>query len=207
MKNTKRTMEFRRKREGKTNYPKRIKLLSSGKPRLVVRKTLKNIHVQLISYSPKGDVIIYSADSRELLKYGWNLNRGNMSAAYLTGLLLGIKAKGKVKEAILDIGLQESIGGSRLYSALKGALDSGMSINHSEEIIPDEKRISGAHISAYAAKLKKEDPEKFKRFFSSYEKSVPDLKIENVFQKAKEAIMKGAVSAPKAETKKQVKSK
>jgi large subunit ribosomal protein L18 len=37
-------MPFRRRREGKTNYTKRLKLLLSRKPRLVVRKSLKIHH-------------------------------------------------------------------------------------------------------------------------------------------------------------------
>ncbi len=183
-------VELRRKREGKTNYAKRIKLISSGKPRLVVRKSLKNMHMQIVEYSEKGDKILCSANSRELIKYGWNLNRGNIPAAYLTGLLLGKKSAGKVEEAVLDIGLQESVKGSRLYAALKGVLDAGLNVRHSEEILPDAKRISGAHISAYAEKVRKEDPEKFKRFFSQYEKNIPEIKVEKIFEKTKEAIMK-----------------
>ena len=41
---------FKRKREGKTDYKKRLKLLSSSKPRLVIRKSLKNMTVQIIEY-------------------------------------------------------------------------------------------------------------------------------------------------------------
>ncbi|PIN72259.1 50S ribosomal protein L18 [Candidatus Woesearchaeota archaeon CG10_big_fil_rev_8_21_14_0_10_45_5] len=188
-KNRIKTVVYRRKREGKTNYPKRIRLLSSRKPRLVVRKSLKNMHIQLISYTEKGDKVIASADSRELIKYGWNLNRGNLPAAYLTGLLIGKKAKGKAEEAILDIGLQESIGGSKLYAALKGAVDAGMKIPHSNDIFPDEKRIRGEDITAYALKLKKEEPDRFKRFFANYEKNAPTLKVEDVFEKVRENIL------------------
>ena len=188
-KNRVKTVIYRRKREGKTNYPKRIRLLSSGKPRLVVRKSLKNMHIQIITYTEKGDKVLASADSRELIKYGWNLNRGNLPAAYLTGLLIGKKARGKAEEAILDIGLQESIGGSRVYAALKGAVDAGMKIPHSDDIFPDEKRIRGENITAYALKLKKEEPDKFKRFFADYEKNVPTLRVEDVFEKVMENIM------------------
>ncbi|MEM0230969.1 MAG: 50S ribosomal protein L18 [Candidatus Woesearchaeota archaeon] len=186
------TVEFRRKREGKTNYYKRIKLLSSQKPRLVVRKALKNIIVQLVEYNPKGDIVVASAHSRELIKYGWKLNRGNIPAAYLTGLLLGIKARKVMKnpEAILDLGLQESVKGSRLYAALKGALDAGLNIPHSEEILPEESRISGKHISDYMLKLKNEEPDKFKRFFSEYEKS--GVTPEKAFEATKQKILSSA---------------
>jgi len=189
MKNKKITVVFRRKMEGKTNYHKRIKMLSSQKLRMVVRKSLKNIHVQLISYNEKGDKVHAYADSRELIKYGWTLNRGNLPAAYLTAFLLAKKVKGKITDAILDLGMQQSIGGSRLYAALKGAVDGGLSIPHSNDIFPDEKRIKGADITAYALKLKKDEPEKFKRFFSGYEQNVPTLKVEELFEKVKENIL------------------
>ena len=48
------TVQFRRKREGATNYRKRLKILASNKPRLVVRKSLKNIHASIIEYDKKG---------------------------------------------------------------------------------------------------------------------------------------------------------
>ena len=42
------TVPFRRKREGKTNYKKRLGLLKSKSLRLVVRKSNKHILVQLV---------------------------------------------------------------------------------------------------------------------------------------------------------------
>ena len=58
-----RSVPFRRKREGRTDYKKRLAMLKSGKARLVVRKTLKNIYAQIIKYDAKGDIIIASACS------------------------------------------------------------------------------------------------------------------------------------------------
>ncbi|RLG58710.1 MAG: 50S ribosomal protein L18, partial [Candidatus Hydrothermarchaeota archaeon] len=83
---------FRRRREGKTDYRKRLKLLLSGKPRIVVRKTLKHTIVQVIDFDIKGDRVLVSAHSNELKKYGWQANTGNLPASYLTGLLCGKKA-------------------------------------------------------------------------------------------------------------------
>ena len=40
---TRRTVPYRRKREGKTNYRKRLELLKSNRHRLVIRKTNKHI--------------------------------------------------------------------------------------------------------------------------------------------------------------------
>ncbi len=140
-------MQFKRRRKKKTNYKKRLALVKSGKTRLVIRKSLSNISIQFINFDHQGDKTIASAKSTELKKIGWN-KTGNIPAAYLTGLLAGKKAKDKkIEEAILDLGLQTSTKGSRLYAALKGVLDSGIKIPHSEEILPKEDRIRGKHIS------------------------------------------------------------
>ena len=140
-------MQHKRRRNLKTNYKKRLALIKSEKARLVIRKRLNNISVQFINFDSKGDKTIASAFSTELKKLGWKFSLGNIPSAYLTGLLAGNKAKGKIKEAVLDIGLQTSIKGSRIYSALKGVLDSGVNVNHSENILPSEDRIKGLHIS------------------------------------------------------------
>ncbi|MEM7816816.1 MAG: 50S ribosomal protein L18, partial [Candidatus Aenigmatarchaeota archaeon] len=113
----------------------------------VIRKSLDNISVQFIRYNPNGDQTIASAFSTELKKFGWT-KTGNIPAAYLTGLLAGKKAKEKnITEAVLDLGLQASTKGSRIYAALKGVLDAGLSIPHSKEILPSDERIRGEHIS------------------------------------------------------------
>jgi large subunit ribosomal protein L18 len=139
--------QFKRRREKKTNYKKRLALIKSGKTRLVIRKSLNNISVQFINYKPEGDYTIISTVSAELKKLGWN-KTGNVPAAYLTGLLAGKKAKEKkIEEAILDLGLQISTKGSRIYAALKGVLDAGVKIPHSKDILPSEDRIKGKHIS------------------------------------------------------------
>ena len=133
---------YKRKMEGKTDYKKRLLLLKSRKPRLVIRKSLRNIQLQLISYGKDGDKVLVSSHSNQLKKFGWKDHNGNISAAYLTGLIFGLKAKSKnIKEAVLDIGLYRSIKGSVLFAALKGAIESGLAIPHSKEILPNEKRI------------------------------------------------------------------
>jgi len=148
----KRIVSFKRRREEKTNYKKRLALLKSEKARLVIRKSLSNISVQFINFKPTGDETLVSAVSTELKKFGW-AKGGNIPAAYLTGLLAGKKAKEKnIKEAVLDLGLQTSTKGSRLYAALKGVLDSGVNVPHSKDILPSEERINGKHISEELAK-------------------------------------------------------
>ncbi|MEB3816878.1 MAG: 50S ribosomal protein L18 [Desulfurococcales archaeon] len=161
---------WRRRREGKTNYYKRIKLIKSGKPRLVVRRTNKYIIVQVAEAKIEGDRMIAVAHSRELVKkYGWLGGTANTSAAYLTGLLAALRARrAGVSEAVLDIGLATPTPGSRVFAALKGALDAGLRVPHSPEILPGDDRIRGVHIAEWASRLSQEDPERYKRLFSQY---------------------------------------
>ena len=120
---------FRRRREGRTNYHLRLKLLLSRQDRVVVRKSAKNVQIQLIAPTPDGDITYSSAVSSELAKYGYTGATGNTPAAYLTGLLFGLKSlKNGYGGGILDIGLQASSVGSRVYAALKGIVDSGFDI-------------------------------------------------------------------------------
>ena len=104
--------------------------------------------MQLVEYQNNGDKVLMSASSRELIKHGWNANKGNLPAAYLTGKLFAKKAIEKgYTEGILDLGLQTSIKGSRLYTALKGAVDGGLNIPHDAGMFPDDERIKGSHIN------------------------------------------------------------
>lgn len=141
---------FRRKREQKTNYKKRLGLLKSRKNRLVVRVFNKNILAQIIEYKPTGDCVVASAYSKELTAQGWDQSLSNTSAAYLTGLLLAKKIKSG--EAVLDTGLQRVQKGGKIYAVLKGCVDGGLDIPYSEEVFPSEDRIKGEHVAAYDSK-------------------------------------------------------
>ena len=153
MKRSVKVMQFRRKREGRTDYRKRLKMLISGIPRMVVRRTNKNMIVQLVEYSDNGDKVVVTANSSELKKLGWKHATGNLPAAYLTGMLAAQKSKKKsVVKAIVDLGLQPPRSGSRMYAAVKGAIDNGMNIPCSKEAFPTDERISGKHISDYGKK-------------------------------------------------------
>ena len=182
----------RRKREGKTDYRKRMALLMSGKPRLVIRASLANIHLQIVSYQPQGDVVMASADSKELAKLGYGFNRGNIPAAYLTGLLLGRKAQKKgITEAILDLGLQTHHAGSRIYAALKGVIDAGVSVPASPAIFPPKERLMGGHIESYAQKLKKEGNEQFQKQFSRFLTTGKPEEMRKAVEGMKAKIMQG----------------
>ena len=176
-------MQFRRKREGATNYRKRLKILLSNKPRLVIRKSLKNIQAAIIDYDKKGDVVKASVHSSNLKKFGWSYGAGNLPAAYLVGFLLGKRASAKSNAAVLDIGINKSVKGSRVYAVLAGALDAGMKIPCSKEILPSKERIMGKHIIDYGEKLKK-DETSFKKQFGAYIKDNNDL--SNIAKKLKE---------------------
>ncbi len=137
----------KRKRLGKTDYRLRFRLASSGKPRLVIRKSLKNILAQIIIYQKGGDCVVASAHSNELKKYGLEQVRRDIPVAYLVGYLVGRKAaQKKIREAILDIGLYRVTKGSLLFAALKGTLDAGITIAHGNNVFPSEDRIKGKHL-------------------------------------------------------------
>ncbi len=184
-------VKFRRRREGKTNYYYRKRLLMSESPRLVVRRSLKHVLAQIVIAEMKGDKIIVRADSRELKKkYDWKYSTSNTPSAYLVGYLIGKKAiKAKVEEAILDIGIFRPIANTKLFTVLKGAIDAGLEIPHGENIFPSEDRITGKHISDYATLLESEDKETYKKQFSLQIKNKIDpKKIQDNFKQTKQKI-------------------
>lgn len=141
---------YRRRREGKTNYRKRLKLLLSRKPRLVVRLTNRRVIAQIVEYSPEGDRVLAGVDSSMLMRYGWKGYLNNTPACYLTGLLLAKKALERgIEEAILDIGLHTPTKGGRVFAVLRGAIEAGLKVPHDPEILPDDSRIRGEHIAKY----------------------------------------------------------
>ncbi len=145
-----RTVYYRRKREGKTDFRKRLHLLLGEQARLVVRRSNKHTIAQLVLFDPTGDKTVAYATSKDLEKLGWKHSGKNIAGAYLTGLLLGSKA-GKIKEAIVDVGLRSPKKGSRLFACVKGAIDAGLQVKASKEVFPPEDRLHGKHINANIA--------------------------------------------------------
>ena len=157
---------FRRRREGKTNYATRMKLVDVDKARLVVRVSNANVIVQVINVAKDGDVTVASAHSKELNKLGWKAGNKNTSAVYLTAYLCGKKAVAAgVGYAVADIGLKSPIKGAKVFAAVKGAADAGLNVPYGESIIPSEDRINGEHIAEYAESL---DEDELKAKFSQY---------------------------------------
>lgn len=185
-----RTVLFRRKREQKTDYQNRLKLLLSKQFRLVVRFTNSRIIAQVVEFQMQGDRILMALDSSALRKAGWNYSLKNFPAAYLTGLLLGKKAQERgIKQAILDPGTKAPLKKSKVYAFLKGIADSGLSVPHGDkEIFPGEDRLSGKHISDYARQLegKKEYEARFNQYLKN--KHLPE-DITKAFAEAKQKIL------------------
>ena len=139
---------FRRRREGKTDYRKRLRHLKSGMPRLVVRRTLTKTIVQVAEFHDGGDRILAQATSPELAGMGWTASASTLPAAYLTGLLAGKRAVAAgIEEVVLDGGLGKPSVGGKVYGALQGAIDGGLLVPHGEAISPQEGRLRGEHLS------------------------------------------------------------
>ncbi len=180
------SVKFRRRREGKTNYKKRLALVKSGKIRLVVRDSNTGVKVQAIEMQKHGDKIVAEFNSKKLDEFGWVGSR-NIPSAYLTGFACGfIAIKNNAKEAVFDLGFRAPVHGSIPFAALKGAIDAGMNIPHDEKALADPNRVSGKHIEEYVEKLGEEE---FNKRFSRYVKEGFDVKnISKKFEEVKEKI-------------------
>jgi hypothetical protein len=119
--------------------------------------------------------------------YGWLGNGKNTSAAYLTGYLFGKKALSEdYDETILDIGLQPSIRGTKIYAVLKGALDAGLWVPHNESVLPDDSRIRGEHIAQYAESM--DDEERNAKFANYIRCGLSPVEIQDHFDSVKNKI-------------------
>ncbi|WP_135828267.1 50S ribosomal protein L18 [Halorussus halobius] len=145
------TVPMRRRREVRTDYHQRLRLLKSGKPRLVARKSNRHVRAQLVTMGPDGDETAASAFSGDLEEYGWEAPTGNLPSAYLTGLLAGKRAlDAGVDEAVLDIGLNTATPGSKVFAVQEGAIDAGLDVPHNDAVLADWSRTRGEHIAEYA---------------------------------------------------------
>eukprot|EP01112_Ceratiomyxa_fruticulosa_P004561 TRINITY_DN150_c0_g1_i1.p1 TRINITY_DN150_c0_g1~~TRINITY_DN150_c0_g1_i1.p1 ORF type:complete len:294 (-),score=67.31 TRINITY_DN150_c0_g1_i1:88-969(-) len=97
-------VHYRRRREGKTDYQARKRLVNqdktkynSPKYRLVVRFTNTDVVAQIIYSKIVGDIVVAAAYSHELKRYGVPAGLTNYAAAYATGLLLARRTLAKLK--------------------------------------------------------------------------------------------------------------
>jgi large subunit ribosomal protein L18 len=150
--------KFRRKKEGRTDYNTRINLLKSKFPRIVIRKSNRYIITQIVNSKEAQDTTLCSVNSKELKKLGWQSSFKNIPASYLTGILIGKKAKEmKINKATLDMGRHTSTKGSKIYAVVKGAQDAGLEINCDEKMLPKESKLSGEYAKS---------PEKIKKIIA-----------------------------------------
>jgi len=104
-------VQRRRRREGKTDYKARTKMVrqdknkfNTRKYRLVVRFTNRKVIAQLVYASIIGDHVVTQATSKDLAKFGITVGLKNYAAAYATGLLVA-------RRALKAFGLDETIKG------------------------------------------------------------------------------------------------
>jgi len=81
--------------------------------------------------------------------------------------------KAGYEKAILDIGLNRASVGARVFAALKGAVEAGLDVPFGESILPDDDRVRGAHIEAYA-------PERAENLVKNVEETGEKIKKELV---------------------------
>lgn len=157
----------RRRAEQKTDYMRRMGMLKSGVPRVVFRRTNRYVVAQYIESHEAKDKILEGVTSKNLLDYGWPKEMENslksMSAAYLTGFLIGKRIVKGGKGSILDIGMIKAIKGGKVFAFLKGLKDSGVNINVDKENFPENSRVEGKH-------MKKDFTKKFEEIKSKIEK-------------------------------------
>lgn len=110
-------VKYRRRREGKTDYYARKRLVvqdrnkyNTPKYRLIVRFTNKDIICQIAYARIDGDVIVCAAYSHELPKYGIKVGLTNYAAAYSTGLLLARRLLKKFNLDTVYSGCEEVTG-------------------------------------------------------------------------------------------------
>ncbi|MDP2666743.1 MAG: 50S ribosomal protein L18 [Candidatus Diapherotrites archaeon] len=184
---------FRRRREGRTNYTKRLAFLKSGAVRAVIRKSTNHVRVQFVRSEKGMDHVITAAHTGELSTYAYTGHGGNIPAAYLVGYLAGKKFLGKEgKAAIIDIGVQRPIRGTRLFATVKGLRDAGINIPANPDAFPAESRLKGQHIEAFAGH---EASKKHTVQFSTYAKKNGDWPaFSRMVERAKQQIEMGLKS-------------
>jgi len=144
----KRTLKRRRK-EHRTDYGKRIKLLKSGVPRIVFRKTNRYLIAQYVTSKEAQDKVEAGITSKDLMKHGWpekfKHSLKSIPAAYLTGFLFGKKIEEKDKP-VVDFGMIRTIQKNKLFAFLKGLKDAGIDVKCEEKNFPEEDRIKGKNL-------------------------------------------------------------
>ncbi len=161
-------VQYRRRREKKTDYATRRTLATSEYPRFVVRVSNKAITVQITKSEIVGDYVLTSTSSHELKKkYGWNASGKSIPAAYLIGFMAGKKAiEAGIEKAVLDLGLTRVTTGNKIFAVVQGANDAGLDIPVNSDVVPSQEALNGEVIAEFAENMN--DPIEYERRFSVY---------------------------------------
>merc|ERR1712032_1471939 len=199
-------VKYRRRREGKTDYQARKRLVvqdknkfNTPKYRLVVRCTNKDIICQIVHSKITGDVCICAAYSHELPKYDVEVGLTNYAACYCTGLLV---ARRLLKKLGLDEAYtgQDEVDGEMYEVETEGdkrpftcVLDVGLTRTTTEakefDAETHKKYIFGGHVAEYMELLEEEDPDRYATQFAKYiEKEIEGDSLEEMYQNAHEKI-------------------
>ncbi|KAB7504077.1 60S ribosomal protein L5, partial [Armadillidium nasatum] len=227
---------YARKRLAKNKY-------NTPKYRLIVRLSNKDVTAQVAYARIEGDVIIVAAYSHELPRYGIKVGLTNYAACYCTGLLLARRLLQKYNldkryegqtepdgemysvedledgpgafRCHLDVGLARTSTGAKVFAVMKGAVDGGLDIPHSEKRFPGYDKeskefnaevlrghIFGQHVANYMKELMEDDEEAYKKQFSQYIKhGITADELEDMYKKAHSSIRSDPSSKPKPEKK------
>jgi large subunit ribosomal protein L18 len=187
-------VQYRRRRQKKTDYPARRTLATSEYPRFVVRVSNKGIIVQVSKSKIEGDYVLVNSSSHELkTNYGWMASGKNIPSAYLIGYIAGKKAiKAGIKDAILDLGLKRVTSGNKVFAVVQGAIDAGLKIPIDSDVVPSYEAITGQMIAEFAEKIV--DPIEYERRFSVYlRRGLRPEVLPNHFDEVKTSIEENSV--------------
>jgi len=111
-------VKYRRRREGKTDYYARRKMVRQDKNkygtrkyRLIMRITGQKIIMQVAYATILGDKVVCQASSKELANYGIPAGHTNYAAAYATGLLVARRVLKQFGQDSIIKGKEEIDGG------------------------------------------------------------------------------------------------
>lgn len=182
---------------------------NTPKYRFVVRFSNKDVTCQIAYATVAGDVVVAAAYSHELPRYGLEAGLTNYAATYATGLLLARRLLQKFNldktytgaeeatgedynveaddegprpfTALLDTGLKRTSTGSKVFAALKGALDGGLDVPHGDKrfvgydtegkkLDPEQLKryIMGGHVADYMEEMQEDSEENYNKHFSQY---------------------------------------
>merc|ERR1711934_158920 len=144
-------VKYRRRREGKTDYYARKRLVAQDKNKYNLDKAFPG--AEEVDAEFEEDFIHNEEDE-------------DGPAAF---------------HALLDVGLKSTTLGSKVFAAMKGAFDGGLEIPHSEKKFfgydaeakeydaeAHRERIFGGHVRDYMESMRADDPDKYKDHFAKF---------------------------------------